>query len=68
MKTTPNYKLPTYEETDNPDLITGYNAAITAIDTQMKKNADTAAAHTQVTYKTLTVGELAKGLNIAYKN
>lgn len=43
MQATTNYSLPTYEETDNPDLITGYNAAITAIDTQMKSNADDAA-------------------------
>lgn len=37
MKATTNYNLPTYETTDNPDLITGYNAAIATIDAQMKK-------------------------------
>lgn len=29
MTNTPNYQLPLYAESDAPDLITGYNAAIT---------------------------------------
>lgn len=44
MQQTTNYSLPTYQGTDSPNLITGYNAAVGAIDTQMKANADAAAA------------------------
>lgn len=70
LKTT-NYNLPTYEDDDNPDLITGYNAAVTAIDTQMKTNADAIAkvslSTPSINYVKLTVAELAKGINIAYK-
>lgn len=44
MQQTTNYSLPTYQGTDSPNLLTGYNAAVTAIDTQMKTNADAAAA------------------------
>ena len=44
MNNTPNYNLPTYEGTDAPNLITGYNAAMTAIDAQMKSNASAASA------------------------
>lgn len=43
MKDTTNYNLPLYDATDNPDLILGYNAAITTIDSQMQSNADAAA-------------------------
>lgn len=44
MQQTTNYSLPTYQGTDAPNLITGYNAAIGTIDTQMKANADAASA------------------------
>lgn len=44
MQQTSNYSLPTYQGTDSPNLITGYNAAVGTIDTQMKANADAAAA------------------------
>lgn len=96
MKATTNYNIPTYEETDNPDLIDGYNVAVTTIDTQLKENADAItyeqsraeaeamrlqgyvvdnqtdietlkATVGDLTYIKLTVGELAKGINIAYK-
>lgn len=40
MKNTTNYNLPTYEGTDSPNLITGYNQAMTIIDTTMKTIAD----------------------------
>lgn len=40
MQQTTNYNLPTYEGTDAPNLITGYNAAMTIIDTTMKNIAD----------------------------
>lgn len=42
MQYTTNYNLPLYEGSDTPNLITGYNAAITALDTQLKAVADTA--------------------------
>lgn len=41
---TTNYALPTYADTDAPDLTGAYNSAMTNIDTQMKKNADVAAS------------------------
>lgn len=44
MQQTTNYSLPTYQGTDAPNLLTGYNAAIGTIDTQMKANADAASA------------------------
>ena len=44
MKNSPNYQLPLYDATDAPDLITGYNAAVTKIDTQMKTIADDVSA------------------------
>ena len=44
MQQTTNYSLPTYQGTDSPNLLTGYNEAIGTIDTQMKANADAAAA------------------------
>lgn len=40
MQQTTNYNLPTYEGTDAPNLITGYNAAMAIIDTTMKNIAD----------------------------
>lgn len=44
MQQTTNYSLPTYQGTDSPNLISGYNVAVGTIDTQMKANADAAAA------------------------
>ena len=40
MQNTANYMLPTYEATDNANLLDGYNEAMDKIDRQMKSNAD----------------------------
>ena len=39
---TTNYQLPTYADTDAPDLTGAYNQAMEKIDTQMKANSDEA--------------------------
>lgn len=44
MQNTTNYNLKKYQGTDAPNLITGYNASIDIVDTQMKANADAASA------------------------
>lgn len=41
---TTHYQLPTYADTDAPDLTGAYNQAMEKIDTQMKANADAASA------------------------
>lgn len=41
---TTNYQLPTYADTDAPDLTGAYNDAMGKIDTQMKANATAASA------------------------
>jgi hypothetical protein len=43
---TTNYQLPTYADTDAPDLTGAYNQAMEKIDTQMKTNSDKAASAT----------------------
>lgn len=43
---TTNYQLPTYADTDAPDLTGAYNQAMAKIDTQMKTNSDKAASAT----------------------
>ena len=43
---TTNYQLPTYADTDAPDLTGAYNQAMVKIDTQMKVNSDEAASAT----------------------
>lgn len=45
-KPTTNYQLPTYADTDAPDLTGAYNQAMAKIDTQMKTNYDKAASAT----------------------
>lgn len=40
MQNTSNYQLPTYEATDNANLLDGYNEAMDKIDAQMKANND----------------------------
>lgn len=40
---TTNYQLPTYADTDAPDLTGAYNQAMEKIDTQMKANSDKVA-------------------------
>lgn len=42
---TTNYQLPTYADTDAPDLTAEYNQAMTKIDTQLKSNADAASTN-----------------------
>lgn len=51
---TTNYQLPTYADTDAPDLTGAYNQAMEKIDTQMKTNSDEAAS------ATLTVQQLSE--------
>lgn len=43
---TTNYQLPTYANTDAPDLTGAYNQAMEKIDKQMKTNSDKAASAT----------------------
>ena len=43
---TTNYQLPTYADTDAPDLTGAYNQAMEKIDTRMKANSDKAASAT----------------------
>lgn len=43
---TTNYQLPTYADTDAPDLTDAYNQAMKKIDTQMKTNSDEAESAT----------------------
>lgn len=43
---TTNYQLPTYADTDAPDLTGAYNQAMAKIDTQMKANSDKTASAT----------------------
>lgn len=43
---TTNYQLPTYADTDAPDLTGAYNQAMKKIDAQMKANSDEAASAT----------------------
>lgn len=43
---TTNYQLPTYADTDAPDLTGAYNQAMEKIDTQMKANSDETASAT----------------------
>jgi hypothetical protein len=49
MQSTTNYNLPTYEGTDAPNLITGYNAAMAIIDSTLKSIADTVEFNPQPT-------------------
>lgn len=62
MTNTPNYQLPLYAESDAPNLISGYNAAMTKIDTQMKTIADDASSAGEPTSDddpVITVAQLA---------
>ena len=51
MQNTTNYQLPKYDGTDPVNLLTGYNAAMDKVDSQMKANA-TAAATAKTTADT----------------
>lgn len=59
---TTNYQLPTYADTDAPDLTGAYNQAMKKIDTQMKTNSDKAASATSTagTAKSTADSALAK--------
>lgn len=59
---TTNYQLPTYADTDAPDLTGAYNQAMKKIDTQMKTNSDKAASATSAagTAKSTAESALAK--------
>lgn len=62
MTNTPNYQLPLYAESDAPNLISGYNAAMTKIDTQMKTIADDVSSAGEPTSDddpVITVAQLA---------
>lgn len=69
---TTNYKIPTYADSDSPNLAGTYNEAMSAIDAQMKKNADsassaaTAASAAQTTAN--TANTTANTANTAAKN
>lgn len=57
---TPNYNLPQFVGTDKPTWLNDVNGAMSAIDTQMKANADSATtAGTKATTAINTVGTLA---------
>ena len=65
-KPTTNYQLPTYADTDAPDLTGAYNQAMEKIDTQMKTNSDKVADLEGGAFKpqdndaTLTVQQLSE--------
>lgn len=57
MQTTTNYNLPLYDGTDTVDLQTGYNAAMTMLDTILKRIDD--EFDPQSTDANLTVSKLS---------
>ena len=65
-KPTTNYQLPTYADTDAPDLTGAYNQAMEKIDAQMKANSDKVANLEGGAFKpqdndaTLTVQQLSE--------
>lgn len=56
---TTNYQLPTYADTDAPDLTGAYNQAMKKIDTQMKTNSDEAASATSAAGKAKSTADSA---------
>lgn len=57
---TPNYNLPQFVSTDKPTWLNDVNGAMSAIDTQMKANADSAtSAGTSATTANNAIGTLA---------
>lgn len=56
---TTNYQLPTYADTDAPDLTGAYNQAMEKIDTQMKTNSDEAASATSTAGKAKSTADSA---------
>lgn len=61
MTNTPNYNLPLYADADAVDLIAGYNAAMTKIDTALKTISDAASKKfvTSASDKAFSVKSLA---------
>ena len=57
---TTNYQLPTYADTDAPDLTGAYNQAMEKIDTQMKANSDKAASATSAADSALATANANK--------
>ena len=57
---TPNYKFPTYAETDVPDLAGAYNQAVNAIDAKIKEVADTIPSDVDVPDANSTTKGIAK--------
>ena len=68
MQETTNYALKTYQGTDAPNLLTGYNASMTAIDTQMKANADAASVADGKAVAAQTAASTADGKAVAAQN
>lgn len=58
---TTNYQLPTYADTDAPDLTGAYNQAMEKIDTQMKTNSDKAASATSAAGTAKSTADSALG-------
>lgn len=61
MGQTTNYKFPTYEATDSPNLTNQYNNALTSIDEHIKSNETAAANATAAATKAQTAANNAQG-------
>lgn len=57
---TPNYKFPTYAETDTPNLAGAYNQAVNAIDAKIKEVADSVSSGGDVPDASSTTKGIAK--------
>ena len=68
MQQTSNYQLPTYQGTDSPNLITGYNSAMSKIDTQMKANETAASSAATAAANAATAASTADGKAVAAQN
>ena len=68
MTETTNYLLKLYATTDVPNLITGYNASMTIIDTQLKANSDAAAAADTKATNAASTAATADGKAVAAQN
>lgn len=68
MQETTNYALKTYQGTDAPNLLTGYNASMTAIDAQMKANADAASVADGKAVAAASAASTADGKAVAAQN
>lgn len=61
MGQTTNYKFPTYEATDSPDLTKQYNTAVASIDTRIKSNETSAANANSAATKAQAAATKAQG-------